>query len=102
MSRVCAGSGGVPSFSDVPVPAVAVFPICGEPAADVRGCVSRDRLEPAVQLLSAVQPALIAAARDALCGRRELPAVPLTELADVTNSPLVGSQWDAAPGWEAV
>ncbi|XP_043216735.1 uncharacterized protein LOC122379003 [Amphibalanus amphitrite] len=68
--------------------AVGVFPICGDPDLDDRGCVSRERLEPAVQLLADVQPALVAAARDALCGRRELAAVPLPELAETTGAPL--------------
>ncbi|KAF0308328.1 Inner nuclear membrane protein Man1 [Amphibalanus amphitrite] len=68
--------------------AVGVFPICGDPELDDRGCVLRERLEPAVQLLADVQPALVAAARDALCGRRELAAVPLPELAETTGAPL--------------
>ena len=71
---------------------MAVFPICGDPDLDERGCVSRERLEPAVQLLAAVQPALVTAARDALCGRRELAAVPLPELAEMTGVALVRSR----------
>ena len=71
---------------EIPCPPVAVFPICGDPMVDERGCVSRDGLEPAVQLLTAVQPALMAAARDALCGRRQLSSVPITELAQIAGS----------------
>ncbi|XP_037092111.1 inner nuclear membrane protein Man1-like [Pollicipes pollicipes] len=66
---------------------VVTFPICGNEDVDLElGCVKRERLEAAVVLLASVQPAVVATARDALCGRREHAAVPLSELAEITDT----------------